>query len=349
MAATTITLDGRTVGPGYKPLVIAEVGQAHDGSLGNAHAFIDGAADAGSEAIKFQTHIAAAESTLDEQFRVAFSKQDKTRYDYWRRMEFTPEQWSGLADHARERGLMFLSTPFSVDAVALLNGLSVPAWKIGSGEYKSRELIDAMLAAGQPILLSTGMSKYDEIAEAIEYIRNQGGQVGLFQCTSMYPTPFAKVGLNVIGQLQESHGVPVGLSDHSGQIWPAVGAMVQGADMIEIHIALHRRMFGPDTPASLTLEELTQLCAGRDAIWEMARNPVDKDDMAEELKTMRQLFTKSMAVKTHHKAGTVLAAEDLTVKKPGSGIPAQEAETFVGRTLARDVNPERLLQREDFI
>ncbi|MGC8917653.1 MAG: N-acetylneuraminate synthase family protein, partial [Thermoanaerobaculum sp.] len=112
------------------PLVIAEVAQAHDGSLGLAHAFIDAAADAGASAIKFQTHIAAAESTLGEPWRVKFSPQDRTRYDYWRRMEFTEEQWVGLREHAEERGLYFLSSPFSVEAVELLERVGVAAWKV---------------------------------------------------------------------------------------------------------------------------------------------------------------------------------------------------------------------------
>src|SRR4029078_10326501 len=115
-----LSIAGRDVGPGSPAMVIAEVAQAHDGSLCLAHAFIDAVADAGADAVKFQTHIAAAESTLDEPFRVRFTQQDATRFDYWRRVEFTPEEWQGLAAHARERGLIFLSSAFSVAAVDLL-------------------------------------------------------------------------------------------------------------------------------------------------------------------------------------------------------------------------------------
>ena len=143
-----IEIAGRQVGGGEPALLIAEIAQAHDGSLGLAHAFIDAAATAGADAVKFQTHIAAAESTLDEPFRVRFSKQDATRYEYWQRMQFTPEQWAGLADHARERKLIFLSSAFSVDAVELLQRLKVPAWKIASGELASRTMLAAMVAAG---------------------------------------------------------------------------------------------------------------------------------------------------------------------------------------------------------
>jgi len=125
--------------------IIAEVGQAHDGSLGMAHAYIDAAAEAGVDAIKFQTHIAEAESTTDEPFRVKFSMQDDTRYEYWRRMEFTFDQWQGLSRHANEKGIVFLSSPFSIQAVALLEKLAVPAWKVGSGETVSGDTISAIL------------------------------------------------------------------------------------------------------------------------------------------------------------------------------------------------------------
>lgn len=118
-------------------MIVAEVAQAHDGSLGMAHAFIDAVANAGADAIKFQTHIAAAESAPHEQWRVKFSYQDATRYDYWRRMEFTPDQWHGLKRHCDARGLTFLSSPFSVDAVDLLTQVGVAAWKVASGEVAS--------------------------------------------------------------------------------------------------------------------------------------------------------------------------------------------------------------------
>lgn len=343
----TIQIGDRAVGADAVPLLIAEVGQAHDGSLGTAHAFVDAAADAGADAIKFQTHIAAAESTYDEPFRVKFSRQDATRYDYWHRMEFTAEQWAGLAGHAAERGLQFLSTPFSLAAVELLDRLGMPAWKVGSGEYRSHDLLSAMAATKKPILLSTGMSRWQEIADGVAAIRALGTTVGLFQCTSRYPTPLERVGLNVIDDLKKRHGCPVGLSDHSGTPLPAIAALARGADMIEVHITFDKRMFGPDVPASLTIEEFAQVAAARNAFAVMDANPVDKDAEADDLETMRGLFTKSLAPARALPTGTVLTADMLLAKKPGSGIPAQELDSIVGRRLRRDVEPGRLLRRED--
>ncbi len=342
-----ITIGDRAVGNGAPALLIAEVGQAHDGSLGTAHAFIDASAGAGADAIKFQTHIAAAESTLDEEFRVKFSKQDATRYDYWHRMEFSPEQWAGLAQHAAEKKLIFLSSAFSLAAVELLHGLGHPAWKIGSGEYKSTDLMAAMAATGRPILLSTGMSRWAEIAKSVAGIRALGVDPALFQCTSRYPTPFDRVGLNVIDELRQAHGCPVGLSDHSGSPYPALAALARGADMIEVHVTFDHRMFGPDVPASLTFEQFRQLADARAAFAEIDANPVDKDAVADELETMRGLFTKSLAPSRALAKGTVLTAEMLTAKKPGTGIAATELDEILGRTLSRDVVPDRLLRPED--
>ena len=345
--SASIDIADRAVGGGAPGFLIAEVGQAHDGSLGLAHAFIDAAAETGADAIKFQTHIADAESTLDEAFRVKFSKQDATRFDYWRRMEFTSEQWSGLATHAAERGLVFLSTPFSLAAVELLHKLGMPAWKIGSGEYRSTDLLTAMTATGKPVLLSTGMSRRDEIAEGVATIRDAGTDVALFQCTTKYPTPLTQVGLNVIDELRAEHGCPVGLSDHSGQPFPALAALARGADMVEVHVIFDKGMFGPDVPASLTFEEFRLVAQARDAFAEMTAHPVDKDALADELTQMRALFTKSAAPTRALTAGTVLDADMLCAKKPGSGIPATEIPDLIGRRLARDVSPDRLLRPED--
>ena len=343
----SITISGRRIGPDQPCFLIAEVAQAHDGSLGAAHAYIDATADAGADAVKFQTHIASAESTLDEPFRVKFSQQDETRYDYWKRMEFTPEQWAGLAEHAAQKKLVFLSSAFSVAAVDLLKQLGIAAWKVGSGEVGTRDLLDAMLAAGGPILLSTGMSTYTEIGDVVTRLRSRGAELALFQCTTRYPVALEEVGLNVIGELRQRFQCPAGLSDHSGTIHPALAAMAQGADMIEAHIVFDRRMFGPDTPASLTVEEFKQVAQARDAFASMAAHPVDKDKVAADLAPTRAMFGKSVALARNLPAGTVLKREMLTTKKPGTGIPAAEIDQLVGRRLKRDADAQRLLSRDD--
>jgi len=181
--SSSITIQDRKIGKGEPSFLIAEVAQTHDGSLGLAHSFVDAAADAGADAIKFQTHIAAAESTVEEQFRVNFSYKDKTRYDYWKRMEFTEEEWRGLYEHARQRNIIFLSSPFSVEAVELLDRIGVSAWKIGSGELNNDLLFFAIAGTKKPILLSTGMSNWKEISGTVETIKDYKNPLALFQCT----------------------------------------------------------------------------------------------------------------------------------------------------------------------
>lgn len=343
----TIQVGDREVGPGCPAFIVAEIAQAHDGSLGLAHAFIDAAAEAGADAVKFQTHIAAAESTLDEPFRVKFSRQDSSRYEYWRRMEFAPDQWRDLSVHAQDRNLVFLSSAFSVAAVEMLSQLGMPVWKVGSGEFESRDLLAAMLATRSPIIFSTGMSRWSEIDRAVTYIRSANVAFALLQCTSHYPTPLTKIGLNVMEALRARYGCPVGLSDHSGRVEPSLAALARGADLVELHLTLDRRMFGPDVAASVTTEELALIVRFRDTLKVMDANPVDKDAMATQLAEMRCQFTKSLAPAHDLAHGTVIEEHMLTRKKPGTGIPAELIAKVVGRRLARNVSAKSVLRWDD--
>lgn len=342
-----LTIANRVIGEGAPCLLIAEVAQAHDGSLGMAHCFLDAAADAGADAIKFQTHIAAAESTLDEPSRIALSPQDATRFDYWRRMEFTPEQWHGLAEHARKRGLLFLSSPFSEAAVELLIKLQVPAWKIGSGEAIGTTLLNCIEASGLPILLSTGMTSWQELDVTVARLLKRNVPHALFQCTSRYPTPPEEVGLNVLAEMRKRYDCPVGLSDHSGSIYPALAALARGCDLLELHVTFDRRMFGPDVSSSMTFDEFQMIREARDAFQLMDAHPVDKDVVAETMSVMRATFGKSLAPARVLEAGTVLEPKMLVMKKPATGIKAADLSHLIGRRLARTVVPERLLQWSD--
>jgi N-acetylneuraminate synthase len=321
---------GRVLGDGGV-FVVGEVAQAHDGSLGLAHAFIDAIADAGAHAVKFQTHIAAAESTPSEPWNVPFSRQDASRYDYWKRMEFTEEGWVGLAQHARERGLAFLSSPFSLEAVELLERVGVAAWKVASGEVSNTPLLRRIAAAGGPVLLSSGMSPWAELDAAVELLH--GSEVAVLQCTSAYPVAPDDVGLNVLAELRERYGCAVGLSDHSGTIYPSLAAVALGATVLEVHVTMSRAMFGPDVPASVTPDELRRLTDGARLIHEALRSPVDKDAMAERLAPMRERFMRSVVASRDLAPGATLGPADLAVKKPAGGLPPEALESLLGRRL----------------
>ena len=347
MSASTWKLAGKTLGPGQPGLIIGEVAQAHDGSLGAAHAYIDAIAEAGADAVKFQTHLAAAESTAAEQWRVKFSYQDATRYDYWKRMEFTEEQWHGLAHHATERGLVFLSSPFSFEAVDLLERVGVPAWKIASGEVNNLPLFEKILATRKPILLSTGMSSLAEIDAAVAKIKQADLPFVVMQCHTAYPCPPEKIGLNMLQVFRERYACSVGLSDHSGTIYPGLAGAALGLQALEVHVTFNRQMFGPDVPASVTTAELGQLVEGVRFIEKMLAHPADKDATAVALQPLRELFTKSLFYKTDLPAGTILTRENLALKKPGTGIPAGKIEAFLGRKLIKDVVRDGFVSESD--
>jgi N-acetylneuraminate synthase len=342
-----VIIGDRIVGGGHPVFLIAEVAQAHDGSLGMAHAYIDAAAEAGADAIKFQTHIADQESTMDEPFRVKFSKQDLTRYDYWKRMEFTADQWAGLSEHAKEKKIIFLSSPFSVAAVRLLDKLGIPAWKVGSGEFRSEELLNSMIVTGKPVLYSTGMSKWSEIDSVVDFFSRKFHPLVLFQCTSMYPTNSKSIGINVMNEFRSKYNCPVGLSDHSGDIYSSLLAAANGANIIEAHITFDKRMFGPDVPASLTVDQFKFLSKAFNEFYKINTNPVDKDRMADELSQVRDLFTKSIAPAYLLEKGTILNEQMLLPKKPGTGIPFSNKNMIIGKRLIKSVQPDRLISWDD--
>jgi len=327
--------------------VIAEIAQAHDGSLGTAHAMIDAAAEAGAAAVKFQTHIAAAESTRDEPWRVPFSRQDSSRYDYWRRMEFTEEQWAGLASHCAEKGVAFLSSPFSAEAVAMLTRIGVPAFKVASGEVADSEVMEPVLSSGLPVIVSTGLSPFAEIDEVVAHVREAGVPLALMQCTTAYPAPPADWGLRVIAEMKERYRCPVGFSDHSGTVAAGVAACALGADLIEVHVTFSRDAFGPDVPASLTFEGLADLVAGTRSVVEALSTEASKDHLAARAAPLRGVFGRSWALVRDLPAGSVVARDDLALKKPGTGISPERVGDVIGRTLTRDVPADRLLVPED--
>jgi len=328
-------------------VIIAEVAQAHDGSLGMAHAFIDAAARAGADAVKFQTHLAAAESSPAEPWRVKFSYQDATRFDYWKRMEFTEPQWLGLKEHAADKGLQFLSSPFSIEAVELLTRVGVSAWKVASGEFNNTPMLERMLDTRLPVLLSTGMSRLSEIDAAVGRIRPRTRSLTVMQCTSEYPCPPERVGLNMLQVFRRRFGCGVGLSDHSGTVYPGLAAATLGIDALEVHVTLSREMFGPDVKASITTAELRQLSDGIRFIERMRTSPVAKDDMAAELAPIRSMFSKSVAARRALEAGRILCGDDLTLRKPGTGISADQLPALIGHRVRRDIGAGEFLREDD--
>lgn len=324
-------------------MIIAEIAQAHDGSLGTAHAYIDALADTGVDAIKFQTHIAEAESSIHEPFRVKFSRQDNTRMDYWRRMEFSLPQWMELTEHAIDRGLELISSPFSNLAVEWLEKVGVKRYKIGSGEVSNLLMLEKICETGKPIILSSGMSSWEELDRTVSFIQGFGNPLSILQCTTAYPTVPGQWGLNVISELKNRYNLPIGFSDHSGDIFACLAAATLGAEIFEFHVVFDKRQFGPDTPASITIDQTKTLVYGIEQIQDALMKPIVKEDISS-FENLKQIFEKSLAINCDLKAGEILTKAHLESKKPkGFGINAGDFQMVIGKRLKVD------LKKWDFI
>lgn len=327
--------------------IIAEIAQAHDGSLGMAHAYIDAVAKTGADAIKFQTHIAAAESSIHEPFRVKFSKQDATRYEYWQRMEFSLEQWKGIKAHCDEVGLDFISSPFSNTAVDLLEEVGVKCYKIGSGEVNNFLLLEKIANTGKPMIVSSGMSSFSELDATITFLQEKQCDFSILQCTTSYPTAPKQFGLNVIQELKDKYKVKIGFSDHSSSIEACIAAATLGAEILEFHVVFDKEMFGPDAKSSLTMAETTQLVKAIRNIDEALNHPIDKNDNSQ-FSELKQIFEKSLAINKDLPKGHILTFDDLEAKKPKNyGILASKFQDVIGKTITRDMKQWDFLNEDD--
>lgn len=341
-------IENRKIGSEERPFIIAEIAQTHDGSLGNALAFIDIAQDCGADAIKFQTHIAAEESTPDEPWRVKFSHQDATRYDYWRRMEFTRDEWRILKEHADAKGIVFLSSPFSIKACEWLLDLGMTAWKVASGEVHNSQLLDWIIATKQPVILSSGLSLSEESRETLRSLIAKQVDVAFLHCTTRYPTSPEEVGMNVLQDfINEFPSVPVGLSDHSGTITPGIIASYLGASIIEVHLTLHKRMFGPDVSSSLTPDQLADLVRASEMAWRMRMHPVNKDLQLGALSKELSIFGRSLYTNRRIESGQLITEDAIGFKKPGGGLSYQERHLILGKKARRSMNANHKLEIDD--
>jgi len=327
--------------------IIAEIAQAHDGSLGILHSYVDALAKAGVDAVKFQTHIAEAESSEYEPFRVNFSYEDKTRYDYWERMGFTLEQWKDVKIHCDKVGVEFISSPFSQAAVDLLEEVGVRRYKIGSGEVNNLLMLDKISKTGKPIILSSGMSSFTEIHESVEFLKQRKIETSILQCTTAYPTQPEEWGLEIMDELKKEFGLETGFSDHSGNVYACLAAAARGAEILEFHAVFDKRMFGPDASASMDIDEITFLVKGVRQIERSLAHKIDKNDNAK-FNTLKGIFEKSLAVNKELKEGHVITFDDLEAKKPkGYGVDASKYESIIGKKLNKNLNKWDFLNQGD--
>ncbi len=320
--------------------MIAEAGMNHDGSLGNAIRMAEVASACGADVVKFQLHDAEAETTRDAPSPPYF--RHETRWEYFRRTAFTDEEWARLKEACERAGIEFLCSVFSIEAVERLERLGVARYKIGSGEVTNLELVRRVAATGKPVLLTSGMSSWEELDAAVEAA---GDDVTVLQCTSEYPTPPEHVGLNVLAELRGRYGKPVGFSDHSLGNYAALAAVALGAAVVEKHFTLSNDAYGPDASLALEPDELEDLVEGIRSIETMLANPVDKNDL-DGLREMKLVFEKSVVSTCEIPAGAEISLPMLAAKKPGTGIPARKLEEVVGRIARVPIPADSVITEE---
>ena len=340
-SAGTIKIGAREIGPGAPCFVIAEAGINHNGDTALAAELVDAAAEAGADAIKFQTHFPEHEM-LRGGATAAYV--GESLFDLLTRTALSREGHVEMQKRAASRGILFLSTPFSREAADFLESIGVPAFKTGSGELTNLPLQQHIARKHKPMIISTGMSTPEEIDRTVQVVRAEGTPFALMHCTSTYPTPYEHVQLDCISALQQKYGVPVGFSDHTLGNFMAYGAVAIGANLFEKHFTVSRGLPGPDQQGSMEPDELADLVKGVRSI-ERARGAAKTIQPGEQ--DVRNMAHHSVVSVRDIAAGATIASADVWAKRPGTGIPALQLGEIVGRTAARAIPKDRLISWDD--
>jgi len=335
----TIEISGRAVGYSRPCFIIAEAGVNHNGSVETARRLVDVAVKAGVDAVKFQTFKAERLATRDAPkagYQMQATDINESQFEMLRRLELSRETHLELFNYCRRIGVLFLSTPFDEESADLLEEIGVPAFKIPSGELTNLPFLIHVARKGKPMIVSTGMSSLDEVEAAVQAVEQAGNtNVVLLHCISAYPADPADVNLRAMHTMASAFNVPVGYSDHTLGIEVALAAVALGACVIEKHFTLDRSLPGPDHRASLEPHELSALVRGI-RIVEKALGHARKEPSASEANTAA-VARKSLVAKRDIRTGSTLTEAMITLKRPGTGLPAAMRSKVVGRKAKQDI------------
>jgi N,N'-diacetyllegionaminate synthase len=346
----SITIGDKQVGPGHSVFIIAEAGVNHNGDLEMARKLVEVAVAAGADAVKFQTFRAEAVASPNApkaQYQIDTTGNSETQLEMLRRLELSPRAHHEIQELCRQSGIIFLSTPFDEAAADLLAQLEVPAFKISSGDITNLPLLAHVARKGKPVILSTGMSDLDEVAEAVTAIQNEGSdQLILLHCVTNYPASATDINLRAMRTMTEAFGVPVGYSDHTTGIEIPMAAVALGACVIEKHFTLDRDLPGPDHRASLEPAELRAMIEGIRKV-EAALGDGRKAPASSELDTAR-IARRSLVAVGDISAGSRIVREMIAAKRPGTGLPPAKLSLILGRTALVDITAGSMLALEMF-
>jgi N,N'-diacetyllegionaminate synthase len=342
----SFAIAGRRVGPGEPCYVIAEAGANHNRDLGMAKELIDVAADAGADAVKFQTYTGSGLYSSKTP-RFEYLQDERSPAELLDSLALPREWQAELAEYAGSRGISFFSTPFDDEAVDGLAALGVPAMKVASFELVDLPLIGRVAAVGVPVILSTGMATYGEIEDALDAVARTGNRdVALLRCASVYPAPAEIMNLRAMATMRDAFGVPVGLSDHTTGIAVPTAAAALGAQLIEKHFTLSRELEGPDHPFALEPDELRAMVAAvRDVEVALGNGRVEGPSDLESVE-MYRLARRSVVAASSISAGTTITREMLTTKRPGYGVKPKFIDALVGRVARVDIEEDDVITWE---
>lgn len=326
--------------------IIAEIGVNHNGNVDLARKMIKSASECGVDAVKFQTFI--SEDLVTENAKTAKYQEDNTnensQLNMLKKLELSFDDFLELKKYAEECGVLFLSSPFDLKSVDLLEKLDVSLYKLGSGELTNFELIDYVLKTNKPLILSTGMASLEEIKETHDYIKNRDNLI-ILHCITGYPTSFEEANLNFIKTLQNELEVPIGFSDHSPGIELPIAAVALGACVVEKHFTLDKSLPGPDHKASLNPEEFKAMVSAIRNV-EIAMGDGVRKFSQNEME-IKRIARKSIILNEDISKGTIIKKEMLAIKRPGTGISPKEINNLVGMVAVKDLDAGTVLKWED--
>ena len=329
-----------------KIFIIAEAGVNHNGDIQTAKELIDVAAAAEADAVKFQTFKAdtlVCRQAPKAAYQMETTSAEESQFDMLKKLELTPDMHRELIDYCHEKNIMFLSTPSDLDSLHYLVDCGLAVIKIPSGEITNYPLIREAGRSGKRIILSSGMSTIDEVRETVAVLKENGStDITVLHCNTEYPTPFSDVNLRAMQTIKEETGVSVGYSDHTPGIEAAVAAAALGATVIEKHFTLDRNMKGPDHKASLEPNELTEMVRAVRHI-EQALGDGEKKPSASEKKNMA-VARKSLVAKCLIKGGEMFTEENLTAKRPGTGLSPMLWNQVIGQKAKRDFAADEMIE-----
>lgn len=341
-----ISIAGRKIGPDYQPLVIAEIGINHEGSMKKAKRLVDDAAKAGAEIVKFQSHVIEDEMVESVAKKIVPGHTTENIWDIMKRCAFSLAQEIELKNYVEKKGMIYFCTPFSRAAADRLHKMKVSAYKIGSGECNNYPLLEHIASFGKPIIISTGMNDIDSIKPAVKIFKKHKVPIAILHCTSMYPTPYSKVRLGALKDLQEAFpNTVIGSSDHSLGIWTSIAAIPLGASIIEKHFTSDKKWPGPDIAISIDPQELHDLIIGTKAAREALGG--SKSILKDEQDIIDFAYACVVTIKPVKK-GEKFTKENIWVKRPGTGeIKAVHYKSLFGKKSTKDLERDVQVKWKD--